>query len=245
MARPITYKIIDEFYRAREAVSEGNGNIFFRYEEVVEAVRKSPYAYRFDFETYDNERANGHNATSLYFKFIDKEYGTEYSYPTYRQTKMFLRRFNLSYRMNRALPRIDSPRYYCKYRTIEQLLAMLAIVVPKIDELEKEILEDEQIDLRKRRVQEIFSATVPDLVKSSFEGTGLGYWYKMKRDSISLKIRLPKNLHSSFEIKFKKLSEGLQYAIEASRNLSSTIERYGTMEIEKYSAKSIQWTEGL
>ena len=26
MARPITYKIIDDFYRAREAVSEGNGN---------------------------------------------------------------------------------------------------------------------------------------------------------------------------------------------------------------------------
>ena len=187
---------------AATVTSHTAGQVFFEYNEVVEVIRNSPFAYRFDFEKYDAERAAGHNSNDLYFNFKDKEIGTIYSYPTYRKTSLHLRRFILSYRKNRALPRIESARYYCRYTTIEQLLAMLAIVVPRIDELEKGILEDEQKDIRKSRVQEVFSSTVPDLVKSMFAGTSLGYWYEMTRDCIYLQTRLPMRplLRSSLRI---------------------------------------------
>ena len=229
---------------AATVTSRTAGQIYFHYEEVVEAIRNSPFAYRFDFEKYDAERAAGHKSTDLYFNFKDKETGTIYNYPTYRKTSLHLRRFILSYRKNRALPRIESLRYYCRYTTIEQLLAMLAIVVPKIDELEKGILEDEQKDIRKSRVQEIFSSTVPDLVKSMFADTGLGYWYEMRRDCIFLQTRLPMELCASFTIKFKDLAIGIQQAITSTKEISQTIENNGNVIIDKDSNKYRQWTEG-
>ena len=121
---------------------------------------------------------------------------------------------------------------------------MLAIVVPKIDELEKGILEDEQKDIRKSRVQEIFSSTVPDLVKSMFAGTGLGYWYEMRRDCIFLQTRLPMKLCASFTIKFKDLAIGIQQAITSTMEISQTIEKIGNVIIDKDSNKYRQWTEG-
>ena len=145
---------MDEFALAAKVTGPSGGVLYFRYEEVVEALRNSQYARRFDFEKYDAEMQNGHRKTDLYFKIIDKETGSIYRYATYENTSLHLRRFELSYRKNRALPRIESRRYYCRYQTIEQLMAMLKIVVPKIDELEKGILEDEQKDLRLKRIQE-------------------------------------------------------------------------------------------
>lgn len=244
MARPITNKIMTELSVAATVTSRTAGQIYFHYEEVVEAIRNSPFAYRFDFEKYDAERAAGHKSTDLYFNFKDKETGTIYNYPTYRKTSLHLRRFILSYRKNRALPRIESLRYYCRYTTIEQLLAMLAIVVPKIDELEKGILEDEQKDIRKSRVQEIFSSTVPDLVKSMFADTGLGYWYEMRRDCIFLQTRLPMKLCASFTIKFKDLGIGIQRAITSTKEISEIIESNGDVIIDKFTDKYKQWTEG-
>ena len=229
---------------AATITSRTSGQIYFHYEEVVEAIRNSPFAYRFDFEKYDAERAAGHKSTDLYFNFKDKETGTIYNYPTYRKANLFLRRFILSYRKNRALPRIESARYYCRYTTIEQLLAMLAIVVPKIDELEKGILEDEQKDIRKSRVQEIFSSTVPDLVKSMFADTGLGYWYEMRRDCIFLQTRLPMKLCASFTIKFNDLGIGIQRAITSTKEISKIIESNGDVIIDKFTDKYKQWTEG-
>ena len=221
--------------------------LFLGYEQnlfpVVEALRNSQYARRFDFEKYDAEMQNGHRKTDLFFKIIDKETGSIYRYATYENTSLHLRRFELSYRKNRALPRIESRRYYCRYQTIEQLMAMLKIVVPKIDELEKGILEDEQKDLRLKRIQEVYSATVPDLVTSSFEGSGLAYWYEMRRDGIFLKTRLPMRLSASFLIKFKNLSTELQEAIAISKEICEAVEKHGRIEIEKYSVNSIQWTE--
>lgn len=144
MYRPITYKILSGLYIASMGTTNTTGNPNFQYEEVVEAVRKSPYAYRFDFEKYDSEQASGHKSTDLYFKFVDKEPGSNYSYPSYKNTNLRLRRFILSTRKNRALPRIESSEEYCRYKTIEQLLEKLAVVVPRIDYLEKGILEDEK-----------------------------------------------------------------------------------------------------
>jgi len=242
MAAPITNKIMHEFARAARAIGPIGGVLYFHYEEVVEALRNSEYARRFDFEKYDAEEQNGQK-TDLYFKFIDKETGSIYNYATYENTSLYLRRFEFSYRKNRALPRIESRRYYCRYQTIEQLMAMLKIVVPKIDELEKGILEDEQKDLRLKRIQEVYSATVPDLVTSSFEGSGLAYWYEMRRDGIFLETRLPMRLSASFLIKFKNLSTELQEAIAISKEICEAIEKHGRIEIGKYSVNSIQWTE--
>ena len=243
MARPISNQIIHEFSQALHEVGHQTDLTYFSYSELVDALRKSPYAYRFDFEKYDAERAAGHNQTDLYFNFIDKVPGTIYSYPTYKKGNVYLKRFTLSYRRNRALPRIESSRYYCRYRTIEQLMELLAIVVPKIDQLEKEILEEQQQDLRLKRIQEVYSATVPDLVTSSFEGSGLAYWYEMRRDGIFLKTRLPMRLSASFVIKFKNLSTDLQEAIAISKEICEAVEKHGRIEIEKYSVNSIQWTE--
>ena len=122
-------------------------------------------------------------------------------------------------------------------------MELLAIVVPKIDQLEKVILEEQQQDLRLRRIQEVYSATVPDLVTSSFEGSGLAYWYEMRRDGIFLKTRLPMRLSASFVIKFKNLSTELQEAIAISKEICEAVEKHGRIEIEKYSVNSIQWTE--
>lgn len=234
---------MDEFALAAKVIGPSGGVLYFRYEEVVAALRNSQYARRFDFDKYDAEMQNGHRKTDLYFKIIDKETGSIYRYATYENTSLHLRRFELSYRKNRALPRIESRRYYCRYQTIEQLMAMLKIVVPKIDELEKGILEDEQKDLRLKRIQEVYSATVPDLVTSSFEGSGLAYWYEMRRDGIFLKTRLPMRLSASFLIKFKNLSTELQEAIAISKEICEAVEKHGRIEIEKYSENSIQWTE--
>ena len=225
MARPISNQIIHEFSQALHEVGHQTDLTYFSYSELVDALRKSPYAYRFDFEKND------------------KVPGTIYSYPTYKKGNVYLKRFTLSYRRNRALPRIESSRYYCRYRTIEQLMELLAIVVPKIDQLEKEILEEQQQDLRLRRIQEVYSATVPDLVTSSFEGSGLAYWYEMRRDGIFLKTRLPMRLSASFVIKFKNLSTELQEAIAISKEICEAVEKHGRIEIEKYSVNSIQWTE--
>ena len=243
MARPISNQIIHELSKAFHEVGHQTDLTYFSYDELVEALRKSPYAYRFDFEKYDAEREAGHTQTDLYFNFIDKGPGSSYAYPTYKKGNVYLRRFTLYYRRNRALPKIESSRYYCNYRTIEQLMAMLAIVVPKIDELEKGILEDEQKDLRLKRIQDIYSATVPDLIKKAFEGSGLSYYYRLGRDMVELHTRLPKNLVATYTLKFKTVSEDLQNAIEATKVLYSTIERSGKVEIERYSANSIQWTE--
>lgn len=244
MPRPITNIILAELSVAATATSRTPGQIYFHYDEVVETIRNSPFAYRFDFEAYDAEKAAGYTSPDLYFNFRDKESGTKYNYPTYRKTSLRLRRFILSYRRNRALPRIESARYYCRYTTIEQLLAMLARVVPKIDELEKGILEDEQEDIRRGRVQEVFSSTVPDIVKSMFAGTGLGYWYEMRRDCIFLQTRLPMRLCASFTIKFKNLAKGIQQAITSTKEMSQIIERNGDVIIDKFTEKYKQWTEG-
>ena len=82
MARPISNQIIHEFSQALHEVGHQTDLTYFSYSELVDALRKSPYAYRFDFEKYDAERAAGHNQTDLYFNFIDKVPGTIYSYPT-------------------------------------------------------------------------------------------------------------------------------------------------------------------
>ncbi len=234
---------MEEFAVAAKVTGPCGGILYFHYEDVVEALRNSQYARRFDFEKYDAEKHDGHRGTDLYFKFIDKEPGSIYQYATYKNTNLHLRRFELSYRKNRALPRIESQRYYCRYRTIEQLMSMLKIVVPKIDELEKGILENEQKDLRLKRIQDMHSVSVPDLVATSFDGSGLAYWYEMRRDSIYLETRLPKKLKASFLIKFKNLSVGLQEAIAISKDICESIEKHGKVEIEKYPANSIQWTE--
>ena len=243
MARPISNQIIHEISKAFHEVGHQTDLTYFSYDELVEALRKSPYAYRFDFEKYDAEREAGHTQTDLYFNFIDKEQGSIYAYPTYKKGNVYLRRFTLSYRRNRALPKIESSRYYCSYRTIEQLMAILAIVVPKIDQLEKGILEDQQKNLRLRRIQDVYASTVPDLVRSSFEGSGLAYWYEQRRDGIFLKTRLPERLSASFLIKFKNLSADLQEAIAISKDICEAIEKHGKVEIEKYTTNSIQWTE--
>lgn len=230
-----------EFAIAAKLTGPSGGILDFHYEDVVEALRNSQYVRRFDFEKYDAERQNGHRETDLYFKFKDKATGSIYQYATYENTSMHLRYFKLSYRINLTL--IVSPGYYCRYQTIEQLMAMLKIVVPKIDKLEKGILENEQKDLHLKRIQDVYSATVPDLVTASFEGSGLAYWYEIRRDSIFLETRLPKKLKASFLIKFKDLSTGLQEAIAISKDIYEAIEKFGRFEIKKYSANSIQWTE--
>ncbi len=243
MASSITYKVMTELTVASKSTAFCAGRIYFKFEEVVEALRNSPYAYRFDFERYDDERQR-FKGVCLYFKFKDMKSGSFYNYATYNNANLYLRRFELSYRKNRALPRIESSRYYCRYETIEQLMAMLAIVVPKIDELEKEILEKEQKDLRKKRIQELYSSTVPDLIKTSFAGSGLGYWYEMGRESIRLIIRLPNKLMATFLFPFKNLSEDLQYAIMSSKEIAKLIEQYGKVEIDKYKGDGLPWTEG-
>jgi hypothetical protein len=242
MAKPITNKIIHELSIAA-SVGPCGGNSIFSYEDVIEAIRSSAFASRFDFENYDADIQCGYLRTELYFKFKDKAAGSRLHYATYANTSLHLRRFGLSNRKNRALPRIESNSYYCRYQTIEQLMAMLRIVIPIIDELEKGILKDEQKGLRLKRIQEVYSATVPDLITLSFEGSGLAYWYEMRRDGIFLITRLPESLCASFLIKFKNLSAGLQDAISISKDICETIEKHGKVEIEKYSANSIQWTE--
>lgn len=244
MSRPITSQIMTELTAAAQITGHCAGLLYFEYEDVVEALRQSEFAYRFDFEKYDLERSKGNKQTDLYFNFVDKIPGTFYEYPTYQKCNLYLRRFTLSYRKNRALPRIESTRYYCRYMTIEQLMAMLAIVVPKIDELETGILDDYEKDLRLTRIQELYSSTVPDLVKTTFDGTGIGYWYIMGKDSIELKTRLPKEMLATFTLKFKNLSDELQDAIAITKEITATMERYGRIKIEKYSGSSIQWSEG-
>ena len=55
MATPITNKIMDELALAAKVTGPSGGVLYFRYEEVVEALRNSQYARRFDFEKYDAE----------------------------------------------------------------------------------------------------------------------------------------------------------------------------------------------
>lgn len=219
------------------------GDELFSYDDLTESLRSSDLAGRFDFEEYDRENERrikfggigNSNLRSKGLKVIRSQ--SRYDFPVVSSAVMWFPWFERKIAKGKRktfLPELNMPGYYTNIRTLPQLLAALRESFPKIDEIQEEATQIEAEILRKKRIKDIIAGSIPDLLKSTFKGTGFQYNYIVGRDFIELNVRLPRKMKAQYNIKFSKVEEGMAQVIGMVKSLRDIIRQFGYVKLSGY-----------
>ena len=214
-------------------------NETFSFADVVECLRASELADRFDFERYDKENLGpqqGFHGPSLYSNGLKARRAADgiYHFSSFYETRMELLWFNRKARRGRRIPELLISGFYMKYRTIPHLLAVLRDVFPKIDAVQERIAAAEQETLRLKRVQDLVNVSIPDLLKETFRGSGFQYYFELGTDFLELNVKLPRRQKAQFKIKFDRLDKRLPLLLEELQVLRDVVKKYGPAKMCGY-----------
>lgn len=244
MAKSTERTYIEFIWKAYRKYVNLGGDETFSFADVVDFLRGSELASRFDFERYDQDllrlRQNLH--PSLYSKGLKaRSPQGQYLFPHYYETRIELCWFDRKVPKGKrkpTLPEISIPGFYTNYRTIPHLLAILCEAFPQIDAVQKKISVAEQETLRLKRVQDLVSVSIPDLLKETFRGSGFKYFYKLGADFLELNVKLPYKQKAKFVIKYDRMDKKLPVLMNQLQALHDIMKKYGRVMVTGYGTET-------
>ena len=245
MAKSTVRTYFDFIWEAyRKYVNLGEDETF-SFADVVEFLRGSELASRFDFERYDQDllrlQQNLHHP-SLYSKGLKaRSPQGKYHFPHYYETRIELCWFDRKVPKGKrkpTLPEISISSFYTNYRTIPHLLAILWEAFPQIDAVQEKISVAEQETLRLKRVQDLVNVSIPDLLRETFRGSGFKYFYKLGEDFLELNVQLPYKQKVKLMIKYDQMDKKLPVLMNQLQSLHYIMKKYGRVLITGYGTET-------
>lgn len=117
------------------------------------------------------------------------------------------------------------------YRTAEQVVRSLEMVIPSVLEYESKLKSREHEAHKKKMLLSIMEATFDARAREAFKGTGLRYAYEVGATCVRLSVLLPQNNKAEFTLHNGSIPEELPAAVSASLELSSLIHNTGAVRI--------------
>lgn len=224
---------------------ETYGNEHFTFIELIESIRSSEIAHRFDFVRFHREMESRQNGEyrghpSLFSKPLRALKSTNrYDSPQLYETSIEIPWFDqhsMSWKEKTPLIRVcnkDYQFYPVNINTIPQLLTTLKEVFPLIDAIQEELnIREEEIQ-RMKEIQEVAGSIAPMLLEETFRGYSLPYCYKLGRDFLEVRVKLPYHKMAQFDIRFDKLDESIPEILEEVLRLKDVCKNIGLVRLDR------------
>ena len=245
MAKSTERAYIEFIWKAdRKYVNLGEDETF-SFADVVEFLRGSELASRFDFERYDQDLLSPQQKSrhpSLFSKGLKASSPQgKYHFPHYYETRIELCWFDRKIPKGKrkpTLPKIWISYFYTSYRTIPHFLATLLEAFPQIDAVQEKISVAEREMLRLKRVQDLVNVSIPDLLRETFRGSGFKYFYKQGADFLELNVKLPYKQKVKFVIKYDQLDKKLPVLMNQLQALHDIMKKYGRAMVTGYGTET-------
>lgn len=236
------YSILED---KRNQYYEWEGSESFTYIELVESIRTSDIAFRFDFDGFHRDKLLEQRGEFKGHPFLSSKpikamkYKRKNEFPTFFETRIEIQWFDPY--SKRSSIGISTLSYALYYRTITQLLMILRESFQMIDALQEKVVLEGDLVKKQKEHQKLVKTYAPGMLKEAFRGSDLPYNYTIGRETLDVIIRLPRNLKALFCIEFGKIEEKIADVVEEAIRLREACKTIGLTGLSKFSKE--EWVK--